>query len=132
MKTIRETLELSENSIIIKEESDVELTGLIPYDNFTDKVAKNLGSDLQSLTNIYSNVGVVRFYGRIIYGEDYIGIEADSNTVTRFASKGISFNTIERDGNKLICIDPDKTVAVMEEDEDDDPDTNYFYFIGRA
>ena len=121
---------INKNSIVYKEEN-VELNHLIPNKYFDELYDEIYNSGLEAIENIYENVRSFKCYSKIIYSENMIGIEANSELMGIAKNKGMDFKINSVDGLDFLLLN-ENTIAIFEDDDDGDPDTGFFYFIGKV
>lgn len=126
-------LNLTNDSITHTIEDGCKISGLELAENI-DLESGSLNYD--SIKDIYKNVRVLKFFGRVVFGEDKVGVSiidriyGDAN-IAGFVN---IFDVIEYEDYKCIILDEDSIIIELPdyEDLDDDINTNYFYIIQKV
>ena len=126
-------LKLTNDSITHTIEDGCKIIGLELAENI-DLEDTSLNYD--SIKDIYKNVRVLKFFGRVVFGENKVGVSI-INTI--YGDADIAgfvniFDVIEYEGYKCIILDEDSIIVELPdyEDLDDDINTNYFYIIQKV
>ena len=126
-------LKLTNNSIEHTIEDGCKITGLELSENI-DLESVSLNYD--SIKDIYKNIRVLKFFGRVVFGENKVGVSiidriyGDAN-IAGFVN---IFDVIEYEDYKCIILDENSIIVELPdyEDLDDDINTNYFYIIQKV
>ena len=125
-------LKLTNNSIEHIIEDDYKISGLELAENVN---LENISLNYDSIKDIYKNVRVLKFFGRVVFGENKVGVSiidrlyGDAN-IAGFIN---IFDVIEYEDYKCIVLDDSIIVELPDyEDLDDDINTNYFYIIQKV
>lgn len=123
-------------------ESCIDGARLEGLNRSSDEYSSN--QDLSELENVFSNIGVVKVEGRIVYGlleeensnEIPISIEATGEILSPSSRKNLVINTktlldSNRESKEVITLN-DNTIIIPEPDDDGDDDYGIFYIIGRT
>lgn len=126
-------LRLANDSITHTIEDGCKLTGLELSENTN---LENVSLNYDSIKDIYKNVRVLKFFGRVVFGENKVGVSI-INTI--YGDADIAgfvniFDVIEYEDYKCIILDEDSIIVELPdyEDLDDDINTNYFYIIQKV
>ena len=128
-----EELKLTNNSIEHTIEDGCKITGLELSEN-VDLESVSLNYD--SIKDIYKNVRVLKFFGRVAFGENKVGVSI-INTI--YGDADIAgfiniFDVVEFEDYSCIILDDNSIIVELPdyEDLDDDINTNYFYIIQKV
>ena len=126
-------LKLTNNSIEHTIEDGCKLTGLELSENI-DLESVSLNYD--SIKDIYKNIRVLKFFGRVVFSEDKVGVSIINRIYGDADIVGFVniFDVIEYEDYKCIVLDEDSIIVELPdyEDLDDDINTNYFYIIQKV
>lgn len=126
-------LKLTNNSIEHTIEDGCKISGLKLAENIN---LENVSLNYDSIKDIYKNIRVLKFFGRVVFGEDKVGVSIIDRLYGDADIVGFVniFDVIEYEDYKCIVLDEDSIIVELPdyEDLDDDINTNYFYIIQKV
>lgn len=126
-------LKLTNNSIEHTMEDGCKINGLELSENID---LENISPSYDSIKDIYKNVKVLKFFGRIVFGEGKVGVSIIGRIYGDADIAGFIniFDVIEFEDYSCIILDDNSIIVELPdyEDLDDDINTNYFYIIQKV
>ena len=126
-------LRLTNDSIIHTIEDGYKITGLELAENVN---LENVSLNYDSIKDIYKNIKVLKFFGRVVFGENKVGVSIIDIIYGDADIAGFIniFDVIEFEDYSCIVLDDNSIIVELPdyEDLDDDINTNYFYIIQKV
>lgn len=126
-------LKLTENSIT--EVHDGYTLTAYAFENFNENLEKLSNSDLVELPQLYKNISVAKFHGRLVYNteNEQVGIAVLNVESDEEGSLWLVPGFFDDNGNDwtTVLITERSFIVVDEDDGDDIEDTNIYYIVSR-